>query len=213
MRLGTQTLIQALQAIPWAHDSDRSEGLHPESSSPESESEEDTNSKSSATLHCFYHHAEGKLDVDVPLASSIHAIHRPVARSRRFDAAPEMIQESEPDINGSPGSDDESVEDFEATPRIGEHEVAKRLEGEVGQTSRNRFRMIRNASMGTVKIQRRARLAEKLREVFELQGIEEVWAGIYCSYLPLFIYLTKALQNCHAGCLDLSVGVVSSFIT
>jgi hypothetical protein len=43
------------------------------------------------------------------------------------------------------------------------------------------MRMIRNASMVSVKIQRRARLAEKLGEVFELQGIKEVWAGTYYS--------------------------------
>ena len=35
----------------------------------------------------------------------------------------------------------------------------------------------RSGSMGTVKIQRRARLAEKLREVFDVPGIEEVVAG------------------------------------
>lgn len=31
--------------------------------------------------------------------------------------------------------------------------------------------------MATVRLQRRARLAEKLRDIFELDGIEEVWAG------------------------------------
>lgn len=37
----------------------------------------------------------------------------------------------------------------------------------------------RQGSMATVKLQRRARLAEKLREIFEVKGIEEVIAGIY----------------------------------
>ncbi len=35
----------------------------------------------------------------------------------------------------------------------------------------------RSGSMATVKLQRRARLAEKLREIFEISGIEEVIAG------------------------------------
>jgi sterol 3beta-glucosyltransferase len=35
----------------------------------------------------------------------------------------------------------------------------------------------RSGTMATVRIQRRARLADKLKEVFELEGIEEVWAG------------------------------------
>ena len=35
----------------------------------------------------------------------------------------------------------------------------------------------RSGSMATVKLQRRARLAEKLREIFDLNGIEEVIAG------------------------------------
>lgn len=46
----------------------------------------------------------------------------------------------------------------------------------------------RSGSMGTVKLQRRSRLAEKLRDVFELQGIHEVVAGAYMllfSSLPL----------------------------
>ena len=37
----------------------------------------------------------------------------------------------------------------------------------------------RSGSMGTVKLQRRAKLAEKLREVFSVEGIEEVVAGAF----------------------------------
>jgi hypothetical protein len=33
--------------------------------------------------------------------------------------------------------------------------------------------------MATIRLQRRVRLAEKLRDVFELEGIKEVWAGAY----------------------------------
>ena len=37
---------------------------------------------------------------------------------------------------------------------------------------------LRKPSMATVRLKRRARLAEKLREVFELKDIEEVVAGM-----------------------------------
>lgn len=37
--------------------------------------------------------------------------------------------------------------------------------------------------MTTVRFQRRAGLAEKLREVFELDGIEEVRAGVSKTFL------------------------------
>jgi sterol 3beta-glucosyltransferase len=35
----------------------------------------------------------------------------------------------------------------------------------------------RRETMSTIRSYRRARLAEKLRDVFELEGIKEVWAG------------------------------------
>jgi hypothetical protein len=31
--------------------------------------------------------------------------------------------------------------------------------------------------MATVRVQRRARLAQKLKEIFDLDGIDDVWAG------------------------------------
>ncbi|PCH33350.1 glycosyltransferase family 1 protein [Wolfiporia cocos MD-104 SS10] len=51
--------------------------------------------------------------------------------------------------------------------------------------------------MGTVKVQRRARLAEKLRDVFELQGIHEVVAEMPCWLLRSvllqgYMYLTDS---------------------
>ena len=42
MRAGTQTLIQALQAIPWAEDADNEDDmLHPDVTSTEAESDEE----------------------------------------------------------------------------------------------------------------------------------------------------------------------------
>lgn len=37
----------------------------------------------------------------------------------------------------------------------------------------------RAGSMATVRLQRRAGLAAKLKDVFDLDGIEEVWAGMF----------------------------------
>lgn len=41
----------------------------------------------------------------------------------------------------------------------------------------------RTGSMATVRLQRRARLAEKLKDVFELKDIDEVWAEMPCWLL------------------------------
>ena len=35
----------------------------------------------------------------------------------------------------------------------------------------------RSGTMATVRVQRRARLAQKLKEIFDLDGIDDVWAG------------------------------------
>lgn len=43
MRAGTQTLIQALQAMPWAEDQDNDDELHHDVTPAEQESDEDDN--------------------------------------------------------------------------------------------------------------------------------------------------------------------------
>lgn len=48
---------------------------------------------------------------------------------------------------------------------------------DTSQASMTRPPPARSGSMATVKLQRRARLAEKLRDIFDLKGIEEVVAG------------------------------------
>jgi len=35
----------------------------------------------------------------------------------------------------------------------------------------------RSGTMATARVQRRARLAQKLKEIFDLDGIDDVWAG------------------------------------
>lgn len=46
--------------------------------------------------------------------------------------------------------------------------------------------MRRSTSLATVKLQRRARLAEKLKEVFDVKEVTEVIAGSYSSTIDGF---------------------------
>jgi sterol 3beta-glucosyltransferase len=90
------------------------------------------------------------------------------------------------EIEGHIASEDEP-EDFEhatprpvqePTPRPEKPTVPSRvMQDAAGSTSSSRPTPARSGTMATVRIQRRARLADKLKEVFELEGIEEVWAG------------------------------------
>ncbi|ESK98185.1 udp-glucose:sterol glycosyltransferase [Moniliophthora roreri MCA 2997] len=197
MRAGTQTLIQALQALPWTADPDNDDevldhGLPHISDEDGSEDEGQTKK---------------------PLASSIHTIHRPVARSMRMSASgrsrvrlnlpnlsPSSDDESPPDIPQS-DEDVEDIPDFEErTPRPPD---ADRVPGlpqkspQIPGTMPDRIYMSRSGSMATVRLQRRTKLAEKLREVFELEGIDEVRAEMPCWLLRSvllqgYMYLTNS---------------------
>jgi hypothetical protein len=99
----------------------------------------------------------------------------------------EVESESEENL----ASDEElEAEDFERTPRaagsIPEY-VQELTSSPVGSTYGNnvlsRKAMTRSGSMATVRLQRRAKLAEKLKEVFELKDIHEVWAEMPCWLL------------------------------
>lgn len=131
------------------------------------------------------------------MASSIHTIYRPLARSRR-DKAPTTRSkhrhpsgisdiEDEPIVEEPVMSEEDLEEDFEpsAEQQMSDSKQDKHslrislatLPELSTLESPTRSHPSRSGSMGTVKIQRRARLAEKLREVFDVQGIEEVIAG------------------------------------
>ncbi|KAF8559354.1 hypothetical protein OG21DRAFT_1600527 [Imleria badia] len=176
MRAGTQTLIQALQALPWVEDPD------------------DVNEPISRT------HPQMDSDSDeepsrTHMASSIHAIYRPVARSRRkeitvFPAQREEYEApyAEPDANLT-SDDDVDADDFEAmTPRptdSQEYSEATHIPPstvQLGPAIRRRVPS-RAGSMTTVKITRRTRLAEKLKEIFDLEAINEVLAEMPCWLL------------------------------
>ncbi|KAJ7630514.1 glycosyltransferase family 1 protein [Roridomyces roridus] len=190
MRAGTQTLIQALQALPWT-DPDNEDDVIPQTLSPvDSDSDEE----------------EGK-PAD-RLASSIHTLYRPLARShklnhphRRQTLPQYAVSEEEPASDVTMGSEEDHDEDFEeATPRPAYAErpvpLSERLQHHKDGMALPPS-MMRAGSMATVKLQRRVRLAEKLKQVFDLDGIEEVWAEMPCWLLRSvllqgYMYLTNS---------------------
>ncbi|RDB29507.1 Sterol 3-beta-glucosyltransferase [Hypsizygus marmoreus] len=200
MRAGTQTLIQALQAIPWTEVDNDEDILSPDSSLSDDDEQG-----------------------DLRLASSIHTIHRPLARSRRLSTPGSSRDGSTPYYpvaEADPSSDtldilesdsEPEAEDFEETPRPPDahppqlhHRALSEAIGQFGTRqdgttvhSISRLRPSRAGSMATVRLQRRAGLAEKLKEVFELDAIEEVWAEMPCWLLRSillqgYMYLTNS---------------------
>ncbi|KAL1739049.1 hypothetical protein HDZ31DRAFT_69347, partial [Schizophyllum fasciatum] len=184
MRLGTQTLIQALQSVPWAEEADADDD--PQTPSAMSEDEEASH--------------EGVQ----PLASSIHTIHRPLARSRRQGTSSSQRRRMPQDGDTETITEDEGEgEDFEETtprishapppPQIDTRMPSRRTSGQ----STIRTPPSRTGSMATVRVQRRNRLASKLKEVFELEGIDEVIAEMPCWLLRSvllqgYMYLTNS---------------------
>ncbi|KAJ3570870.1 hypothetical protein NP233_g4123 [Leucocoprinus birnbaumii] len=190
MRMGTQTLIQALQALPWIDPDNDDDGSGQDPDVEESETEDEDS---------------GRVD---RLASSIHAIHRPLARSRRRDV-PIHKRQDDSTVFEEPESylSDEDIEqDFEepkppvarppltqqsqSLPPLGDHNIIS------SAVNPFKYANIRTGSMATIRLQRRARLAEKLRDVFELEGIREVWAEMPCWLLRSvllqgYMYLTS----------------------
>ncbi|KAK1232385.1 Sterol 3-beta-glucosyltransferase [Marasmius sp. AFHP31] len=174
MRAGTQTLIQVLQAIPWTEDPDQEE----ETLSDEDERWEASKPKKKA------------------LASSIHTIHRPVARSMRLGVSEIRSRPDLPEVDDEPPSEEISQSDDE-TPDF-EDEIATPLPTVRPQVNVfERGKMSRSGSMATVRLQRRSKLATKLKEVFELDAIEEVRAEMPCWLLRSvllqgYMYLTNS---------------------
>jgi sterol 3beta-glucosyltransferase len=119
------------------------------------------------------------------------------------------VTEEDPASDATLGSSEEQdAEDFEeATPRPPYAERPIPLHERLQQQSDSMTippSMIRSGSMATVKIQRRVRLAEKLKQVFDLDGIEEVWAGMRRFRLSISLFMFFA-QKCHVGYCALSV--------
>ena len=140
----------------------------------------------------------------LPLASSIHTIHRPIARMKRQDTNSSLRASNGKGkavvtLSPTPSSDEDdgdvsSDEDFETTPVDPQQPPFPLLEEKEEGPSKNtpptsptesmvarlaltRRLMSRSASLATVKIKRRAKLASKLKDVFSLPEINEVVAG------------------------------------
>ncbi|CAA7259988.1 unnamed protein product [Cyclocybe aegerita] len=186
MRAGTQTLIQALQALPWMN-SDNDEDGGPE---PSTESESDEDEKPQATR----------------LSSSIHTIHRPLARSHRapvpIPSKSSLREDSmEEDILEDITSEDDNENDFEETPRIPDS-VPTHLHPTQDSEAVARLKPFeamreRAGSLATIRLHRRTRLAQKLKEVYDLEDIQEVWAEMPCWLLRSvllqgYMYLTNS---------------------
>ncbi|KAK2461690.1 hypothetical protein APHAL10511_006153 [Amanita phalloides] len=182
MCMGTQTLIQALQALSRT-EPDNSDELSDHNNNSESEEEGQNR-----------------------LASSIHTIYRPVARARRRNASSPRHNTrslatpvSEPCPEETLESDEgEDFEDSFPEPASATAAATHNNAPHDAVISYSHLRPpARTSALNTIKPQRRARLAEKMKEVFELSGIEEVWAELPCWLLRSillqgYMYLTNS---------------------
>lgn len=162
------------------------------------------------------------------MASSIHTIYRPVARSRKMS----LTSRSRPRLHVSTlspteyssdeivQSDEEpDADDFEETtpkapdPAAPSHlqlrSVSYVTQRQLGSSKLPEVvamsRSGRSGSMATVRLQRRTKLAEKLRDIFELDGIEEVQAGTFGILFGNPPHTDALPQNCRVGFYDLFV--------
>ncbi|KAI0095265.1 glycosyltransferase family 1 protein [Irpex rosettiformis] len=196
MRAGTQTLIQALQAMPWAEDQDNDDELNHDSNLGEPESDDDDDRLVNR------------------LASSIHTIYRPLARSRRDNTGTKSTKarklasvsdvEDEP-VQEEPIMSEEDVEeDFEPIAESSKRDSRRNLhlslppppDLALNQSQEARSHPPhppRSGSMATVKLKRRTKLAEKLKEIFELADIQEVVADTI--EMPCWLLRSILLQG------------------
>lgn len=127
------------------------------------------------------------------MASSIHTIYRPLARSRRAENyLPErttasklgkMPERDEDRPDTTIMSEDEIEDDFEPQTHNFESQDSAVPSSPVSMINSQRAdrRFSGTGSMATVRIKRRAQLADKLREIFELDGIRQVIAGEFAA--------------------------------
>ncbi|KAI8995413.1 hypothetical protein BD414DRAFT_435240 [Trametes punicea] len=205
MHAGTQTIIQALQAVPWAEDQDIDDDFLNHDATPlGTESDEEDSHVNRLT-------------------SSIHAIYRPVARSRRGQGSSFLhgSAKGQPlptvsDSEESAASDEHAVSEEDMEGDFEPAETPQRLHPshtgrmspepipgfdttpDVPEVHTTRERTTsRSGSMATVRQNRRSQLAEKLRDVYELNDINEVVAEMPCWLLRSvllqgYMYLTDA---------------------
>lgn len=126
------------------------------------------------------------------LSSSIHTIHRPVARIRKREQSLAAQGKPEPFIPEEAGSDEEESyeeeeDDFDRNasisgsrhrPSDSKQPLHHSITLSEGSAPTPKGTLTRTPSLSTVRIQRRTRLAEKLKEVFEVPDIQEVISGL-----------------------------------
>ncbi|KAG8714883.1 Sterol 3-beta-glucosyltransferase [Ceratobasidium sp. 423] len=122
IRMGTQALIQALQAMPW--DEDRDEDL------PDSAAKRERGKAHRDPVSTDSSDEEEQTKADFVLASSIHTIHRPVAHSRlaipgfgqsiHLGANPPLEAAEDYFSNPLSADEDDGLRDFDeaATPEV-----------------------------------------------------------------------------------------------
>ncbi|KAF8269299.1 hypothetical protein EI94DRAFT_1771268 [Lactarius quietus] len=163
---------------------------------------------------------EGK-DVTT-LASSIHTIHRPVARFRRQEFSPaapaidntlgdhaDLSLGSEQLQKAITSDEDTDADDFELPKSVAASRRVSRKDRNIGLSpvlehaspkfvfQHHAERSGSTSTVKTVKLNRRARLAEKLADVFEINGLNEVVAEMPCwlmrsVLLQGYMYLTNS---------------------
>lgn len=124
------------------------------------------------------------------MASSIHAIHRPVARSQRRERAGKdktkmaqeiFISDTEEEERHYPTILSEEEDDFDPPTIPSNLPTPLKPTPSTSASRRLNRRFSTTGSMATIRVKRRAQLADKLRDIFELEGICQVLAGKHCS--------------------------------
>ena len=199
MRLGTQTSIQASTAIPLIEDPENEE----ESAGQDNVarlSEDGDDDKLGASLWGSFSGLANQVNHIIPIdhrmASSIHAIHRPFPCSQQRERASEdknripevFASDTEEEEGQYPTTSSGEEDDFDpltipidlstwpkSTPSI---PASQLIDARFGATGK--IKMIRS-------------LVNKLRDVFELEGIQQVVAGQHCS--PPHFHVTRCTDH------------------
>jgi sterol 3beta-glucosyltransferase len=154
--------------------------------------------------------------VDHRMASSIHAIHRPVARSQRRERASKgkgkMAQEifmsdTEEEERHYPTILSEEEDDFDPPTIPADSPTPLNPTPSTPASRRLLQRFSTTGSIATIRVKRRSQLADKLRDIFDLNGIQQVVAGQHrpLSFIPALCSLCS-IQKFRAGCCDQCVG-------
>jgi hypothetical protein len=101
----------------------------------------------------------------------------PIPNAFKAGARP---SQKEPVDSKDASSEDDGENDFEDTPRIGGADPSQFIKASTtAEEHRSGRAQEHGASMATIRLQRRMHLAEKLKQVFEIEDIHEVLTGMH----------------------------------